>query len=342
MDFLYEYINVTLYKNKQPLYENKSYTVGDHNIAFKIFFTYDYGLKTLLGKTFQIQYILPNCGLYIDEFIIQHNGMEVERKIDNRCFLNAGEVRAKFVLKDELSNTYIQIPWDIVININPSFIQSDYTPGSVQEIMVEKMVDKTINKVQDFINKDLDNLIDTTINNKLKDNYIINNLAKDTHTTLSSFMNEINDKINFSEDFIIKDNKIYINKQEKYEYENIYINYVEKIISQDPFINNESDIYEKIGENLYMHYNINTQREYNEELYNDLHNFAINYYKNKAYFILEKEKSKILEQCLTVYFFGIGNPEICNQNKLLNWYKEQESKISSYNDLSTDIIIDKF
>lgn len=343
MEFLYEYMNITLYKNKQPLYEDKSYTVGDHNIAFKIFFTYDYGLKTLLGKTFQIQYILPNCGLYIDEFIIQNNGMIVERKIDNRCFLNAGEVRAKFAIKDELSNTYIQIPWDIKITINPSFINSNYTPEVVQEIMVEKMIDKTINKVQDFINKDLDCLIDKTINDKLKNNYIINNLAKDTHETLSDFMNKINDdKVKFSEDFIVKDNKIYINKQEKYEYEKIYINYIEKIISETPMINTESDIYEKISENMYIHYNINTKREYDDKLYSDLHNFAVNYYKNKAYFILENEKSKILEQCLTVYFFGIGNPEICNQNKLLSWYKEQEEKISSYNDLSKDIIINKF
>lgn len=339
MDFLYEYINITLYKNKKPLYEDKSYTVGDNNIALKIYFTYDYGLNTLLGKTFQIQYILPNQGLYIDEFIIQNNGMVVERKIDNRCFLNPGDIRIKFALKDELSNTYIQIPWDILIKINPSFINSDYTPEAVQEIMVEKMINKTINKVQDFINKDLNNLIDETIKDKLNNhNNIINDLIKKTEDLPENIIN----KLNFSEDFILKNNKIYLNKQEKYEYENIYINYIEKLKSDEPFQNTTSDIYEHVSNNLYVHYNINTNRNYDEKLYSDLHEFAVNYYKNKAYFILEKEKNKILEQCLTVYFFGIGNPEICNQNKLLNWYKNQEFKISSYNDLSKDIIIDKF
>lgn len=338
MDFLYEYINITLYKNKPPLYEEKTYTVGDNNIAFKIFFTYDYGLPSLLGKTFQIQYVLPNNGLYIDEFLIQTNSMCIERKIDNRCFLNSGEIFVKFALKDDLNNSYIQIPHNIKIKINPSFITSEYTPASVQEIMVEKMVDKAIIKVQDFIDKDLNNLIKETINN----NYSLNNIVEETHNTLSTFMNKINDKLNFSEDFIIKNNKIYLNKQEKYEYENIYINYIEKIQSDHLIKTEEGHVYEQISDNLYIHYNINTKRPYDDTLLQDLHNFAIDYYKNKAYFILEEEKRKLLEQCLTVYFFGIGNPDICNQTKLLNWYRQQEEKITSYNDLSTEIIINKF
>lgn len=259
-------------------------------------------------------------------------------KIDNRCFLNSGEIFVKFALKDDLNNSYIQIPHNIKIKINPSFITSEYTPASVQEIMVEKMVDKAIIKVQDFIDKDLNNLIKETINN----NYSLNNIVEETHNTLSTFMNKINDKLNFSEDFIIKNNKIYLNKQEKYEYENIYINYIEKIQSDHLIKTEEGHVYEQISDNLYIHYNINTERPYDDTLLQDLHNFAIDYYKNKAYFILEEEKRKLLEQCLTVYFFGIGNPDICNQTKLLNWYRQQEEKITSYNDLSTEIIINKF
>ncbi len=284
-------LNITIYKDKPPLYEDIVYS---DNTVLKIFFAYDYNFKSLLGKTLQIQY----NNLYIDEFPIQSNGMLVERKLNSSYVTPTTTL--KLMLKD--NNRCIQIPYLIKIKVEPK---------NCEDIdFIDKIIEEKINK-----------------------NYIINNIATETHEVISKFMNEFNNK--FSEDFIIKD-KIYINKQEKYEYKDIYINYIEKINIKEP-ITTETDIYEHLIDDLYIHYNIKTERINIEK---DLHDFAIDYYKNKAYLILEEEKRKALIECLSAYFFGIGN--ICDRNKLLNWYKQQENKITSYNDLSKEIIINKF
>lgn len=144
-----------------------------------------------------------------------------------------------------------------------------------------------------------------------------------------------------SEDFIVQNNKIYINNNDKYEYNDIFINSIEKIISDTPLSNSNTVYFEKVSDNIYIKYSIKTDRI--DDISSDLHEFAINYYKNNAYNILEKEKTKLLLDYLCGYFFGIKNINVyINKDKIKKWYKEEEEKISTYDDLSNDLIIDKY
>lgn len=188
------YINITVFKNKKPIYDsNQNFTVGTKGIALKISFAYDYGFNNLIGKIMQIQYKLPNEGLYIDEFQIDTNGLTVERKIDNRCFLQPGEIIFRIAIKDEYDNYYYQLPHDFSINVKQEFVVSSYLTAPVQELMIDGLIKRAINHVEHFINHDLDNLITSLINEKLNNININNNNNNEikTNDNLENLKNEL-------------------------------------------------------------------------------------------------------------------------------------------------------
>lgn len=154
MEKIKDYINVTIFKNRKPTYDySRQFTVGDRGIVWKITFAYDYGLSNLHGKIFQIQYILPNNGLYIDEFEIDTNGMVVERRIDDRCFYNPGVIKVKFAIKDYLDDTYIQIPYELSMEVKQEFICSQYLTAPIQELMVNGLIQRAIMQTRNFVEK---------------------------------------------------------------------------------------------------------------------------------------------------------------------------------------------
>lgn len=375
MNKIKDFFNVTLFKNKKPIYdEDKYYHIGDKGILLKIILTYDYGLDDLFGKTFQIQYLLPNNGLYIDDFLIDTHGMFIERRINDKCFNNEGDVFIKFAIKDINDDTYIQMPYTISFKVKESFISPKHLTDSVQGIMIEGLIERINLTVEKYIENNLSdiitesckciiednvmpkvlNKIDSYVEEKLKNinvepKVITENIVeKYDDKTLYSYVdnkikniqNNIKDikntpKITYSNSFDVNNNIVYLSDK-VIEYNGVKIFSMNEITSDSHLLKENNKVYLKLNNNKYMEFVVDKPNLLDEV---DLKRYLIDYRKLKAYNELEEIKQTIINDYMSSYLFGVNTN--FNQRALKDWYYKQIEKIKNYNDLSIELSVER-
>lgn len=321
MEKIKDYINVTIFKNRKPTYDySRQFTVGDRGIIWKITFAYDYGLSNLHGKIFQIQYILPNNGLYIDEFEIDTNGIVIERRIDDRCFYNLGVIKVKFAIKDYLDDTYMQIPYELSVEVKQEFICSQYLTAPIQELMIDGLIQRAIMQTRNFVEKDMRDIIQRSIDKLSKDS-----IQADIKDIISEYMSDTTSRI--------------LQIEEKYK---------NKTIEPILFSINDCDIYNYSISELYDEYFVKVDNMYinyiaNKQIPDNLHDIFINKIidieKQNGYNKLDFEKNKILQECIGVYCMELEYKYDSTPIKLKEWYNNELHKIDNYTNLSKKLEI---
>lgn len=342
MEIIKEFIDITVLKHKKPIINNlKEYTVGDKGIGFKIYLSYDYNIDNLFGKKFQIQYLLPENKLLVDEFTINSPGLIIERRIDDRCFFNSGNIKIKFALKDNNSNVYLQFPFDIDIVINQGLYKSDYLLQPTQELLIDNVLNNTINKVNYYIDNNLDkhieDKIDLIISNKTKniftkdeflnyDNNINNTIENKINNYIEKETNLNNNIIEIINENI--NNKItdIINNKLSNDINNIINNNIDKILKNINIkdILNIDDIKKIIND--YNEFNINnyiTKCNFDENTF-DIKN-------NKIYLKNNNLKNYFIYKDIIIYNIDILNKDDYNVD-IYNYKLELDNnKLICYN-----------
>ena len=337
-----EYITITFLKNKKPICTNvRNYIVGDKGIYMKFVFAYNYGYNNMLGKIFRIQYLFENNDVLIDEFYAEQNGLIVERKIDDKCFIYPGTIRISLSIKDDDNSAYKAIPFEFDIQIGKVLYDVDVIKNINKEIVLDTVIDDTVLKLEKYIDENIGDII-----SNIATPYIKNENKK--------IMQDIYDK--YENDVKIINEKIQeINGNEK-KFSDVDFKIIEgKIFSRTNIIKcNDIDIYNwKISDNEEEEYNyyialanskilnvniLSSRHDY-DKMDDDIVNCIIEQVKKNAYADFTNIIDETIRSYMLFHCFNIKDAYDVDKIKFVNWYNDNILKIEEYNDLSKELKI---